>query len=255
LAASVKTAGATTADTNIIQQIRDLKASKLSQLSQSIDNTKRELALSRRARVLTKHELEQNPRPHEIHAEYRHGQWVEMEYKNKQWVEKDKNPRKKDVLVFHYKQEKQDKLDELQSSLKTMQSRLDRLDANDMNVIIDEFQGPFHVGTIGRIDTIPYDTGSRILRLQQEVRIIGIINDHKSIVDITYRSEAVPGSPPHDYKKTFWLKGVSTVGLVDRSSIATPPFLIITGTRDYETVLGAKQTVFVMEPLEIPPNW
>lgn len=250
------------ADANIIQRIRALKSSKQDQLSNAIDNTKQELMLSRRARVLTKSELDKLPK-YDNRPGYRatdrvfqpmgNGKYRELQKnKNGQWVEKDKNSRKKDILTFNTKEQKQAKLDELQSSLKTMQSQLSRIDANDLTIIIDEFDGPFHVGTIGRIDTIPYDAGRRILRLKQEVRIIGIHDEDESIVEITYRSESVPGGPPRDYKKAFWLRGVSTVGLIDRNSITPPPLIIITGTKDYFNLGGEKMTVFVIEPLEVP---
>jgi hypothetical protein len=238
------------ADANIINRIRDLKASKQDQLSNAIENTRRELMLSSRARVLTKHELEKYER--DRLEKYRNPGTGDSQ--------KNKNPRKKDVLVFHYKKEKQDKLDELQSSLKTMRSRLDRIDANDLNSIVDSFRAPFHVGQFGRVGSASVDVRGPVsgkywhsLEIQQRMYIIGIINDHESIVGYVFGYGEGRGTP--DLTKTFWLKGVSTAGLVDRSSINPPPFLMITGTKDYETVLGAKQTVFVMEPLELPSNF
>ena len=220
------------ADANIISQIRSWKASKSEQLSQSIEDTKRELMLTRRARVLTQHERDK------LNSGYRRSD------------RENKNPRKKDVLVFSGKEAKQEAIDKLQSSIEKMQYQFDRIEANDLNCIVDPFKS-FGVGRIGRV-------GTSIMGIEQEMRIIGIINDHESIVEYTVNYQLISvGGPvkyPESVTKTIWLRGVSTVGKVDRSSITPPPLLIITGTKDYETVLGAKQTVFVMEPLDIPPD-
>jgi hypothetical protein len=220
------------ADANIIQQIRGWKTLKQSQLSQSIEDTKDELMVSRRVRVLTQHERDK------LNSGYGRSN------------RENKNSRKKDVRTFSSEDEKREKLNELQSKLKEYQHRFDAVEANDMNYIVDPFKS-FGVGRIGRV-------GPSVEGMMQGMQIIGIINDHESIVEYTVNYQLISvGGPvkyPDPVTATIWLKGVSTAGLVDRSLIVPPPVLIISGTKDYETVLGAKNTVFVFEPLDIPPD-
>jgi hypothetical protein len=63
------------------------------------------------------------------------------------------------------------------------------------------------------------------------------------------------GVGPGEMKtQNICLRGVSTEGLISGSTIKPPPFLVITGTQDYFTPVGAKQTVYVFEPLKIPAD-
>ena len=142
------------------------------------------------------------------------------------------------------------------------------IEANDMNWLIDTFMPPFQVGQIGKMGT-----GSG--HVSQSMRVLGIVDSRTALVEYTVDEEIVSsggsggfgstqgrfltgrssGGVPYPVTKTIWLTGIDTTGLVDRSEVIPPRFMIITGTKDYETVLGAKQTVFVFEPLEIPSGW
>jgi hypothetical protein len=249
---SPRPALAVIADANIISQIRDLKASKIDRLSDDINNTQRQLRLTSRAHVLTKYERDQHPYKNSSHLENRHGQWVE--------VNPNKNPRKKPVVTFYSEDEKKAKIEELRSRLKLQKSNLDGIEANDLNDIIDSFRAPFSVNQFGRVGSAVVGIRAPVsggywgsMEIQQRMYVIGIINDHEVIVGYVF--DYGEGNRSPDITKTFWLRGISTVGLVDRSPVKPPPFLIITGTHDYYNMGGEKQTVFMLEPLEIPPNW
>ena len=142
------------------------------------------------------------------------------------------------------------------------------IEANDMNWLIDSFDLPFHVGQVGKM-------GSGSNHVAQSMRALGVVDARTALVEYTVDEELISsggdggfgstegrfltgrhtGGVPYPVTKKIWLTGIDTTGLVDRSEIIPPRFMIITGTHDYYTVAGNKQTVFVFEPLEIPSGW
>jgi len=72
------------------------------------------------------------------------------------------------------------------------------------------------------------------------------------VIDIWTARNNRPVMKHRDVEKVFWLKGVSTEGVVDKSRLEYDKPLQITGTKTYDTAVGTS-TVFVLEPIDLAP--
>jgi hypothetical protein len=164
---------------------------------------------------------------------------------------------------------KREKFDEIKRKIERQAKLLERIDANDFNLIVPVFDLPFSVGQIGRFGDVilkKLEDGSFVH--PQNLKVISIIDEENVISDFCItaifrdslgprESETLIGHRRGRYEpvyRTIWLRGVSTAGLVSDSSIRPSGIFIISGTEDYLTPIGAKQTVFVFEPLVIDTN-
>jgi hypothetical protein len=227
---------AVVADANILDHLRSLKAGKIAQLSNDCNKAEEELARCIRAPI--KSFQKQNPQKPAL-------------------LDVPVNPvQRKDPH-----KEKRAAIDAMREKVLDLQQNISRAEANDMNIIIEPFQSHFYIGQIGRVgETIYGGTGQRITH-HQGFKVISIINDLEALIEFSitgyftrFNSFGAGLGGGEFETKNIWLRGVSTAGLITGSSVKPPPLLIITGTQDYFTPVGAKQTVFVFEPLKIPAD-
>ena len=202
-------------DVNVIEQFRSLKATKISQLRQDVNNTEKELERCIRAPIKSSQEGK----------------------------------------------EKRAAIDALRAKIRTLQSNIVRAETNDVNIIVEPFRLPFQVGQIGRIGDVIYGGYKQEFTHEQRFKIISIINDRESLVEFEISSHfarfnnlGMGVGRSEVMTKNVWLRGISTDGLITGSFIRPSGLFVITGTHDYETVLGDKQTVYVFEPLKIPAD-
>jgi hypothetical protein len=175
---------------------------------------------------------------------------------------------------------RQKKLNNLQRQIDSINHTLAQLEANDINEIVPVFDLPFSIGQLGRLGTINLNVPSpggqtpfisetykghpnphpRKYNFNQFFKIISIVDGNNAIAELFFAAylKKLPGWLSYDvipYNSSIvWLRGVSTDGLVSGSSIRPPGLFTISGTEDYFTPIGAKQTVFVFEPLVIDTN-
>jgi hypothetical protein len=230
-------AGAVIADANILNQLRFLKADKIAQLIADCNNAEKELARYVRAPI----------KPYRKQASRKD---VLMDIPPNPVQRKDPAKEKRAVI------------DDLRAKTQVLQRRIALVEANDLNLIVPVFETPFRIGDIGRLGDVHYGGRGQDFTHQQRFRIISIFSGDESLVEFeisayfTRHNDIGMGVGPGEIlSKNVCLRGVSTAGLITGSPIKPPPFLIITGTQDYFTPVGAKQTVFVFEPLEIPVNF
>jgi hypothetical protein len=123
----------------------------------------------------------------------------------------------------------------LQFYIDKLTVRLARIEANDLSEILDPFSPPLAVGDIGRM----YGEGAEY----QYLVILGIVdsNNCRALFHLGEDSD-IP----------VWLEGLPTANLVDGSQITPPPFMRITGARDYLTPYHDKKTVFILEKFVVP---
>lgn len=255
----VSFAKAVESEPNFLEELRSLKTAKIAQLIQDCNYTQYELEKCMRARIVPVRNISSKDSTDSTREKYQ----------------------KPKPLTYPSREAKRAAIDDLQRKLEILQQNLARVKANDLNIIIEDvFREPFAVGQIGRID---FDKEHP----RQRMRINTIIDGNNCLVD--FKIATLPSRKPtmariidtqnidtdvlakyaahpreatieEDYKnplsviKTIWLRGFKTSGRVDGSEIENPPILVITGTRAYDTIMGAKSTVYVFEPLEIPAN-
>jgi len=103
-----------------------------------------------------------------------------------------------------------------------------------------------------------------VLGKSNNARVVSIVDGNNMIVQMTvghktrlrtYRpremwsaiASQANGDPSGAITKTVWVKGLNTADLADRSEVKYSEPLKITGTKTYTSVMGAAQTVFVLE--------
>lgn len=233
---------AVVADANIISQLRQMKADKLTELKAECEQLPSFIRRCRFAAI----DPESN-----------------SSYFNK--TNKSKNPhngRRPTKITFKSKKDKIEKINELNTQLEKLKQSISAVEANDLNEIIPVFDSRFHIGKIGRFGQGILDNGIVKSVDCQYCRIISIYDDWNCLVNFKYKSAYVKFTYPHgfgygrpeEFFETIWLRGFNTSGRVTGRSMTPKCPLIITGTQNYENVMGAKQTVFVFEPLVTDPN-
>ena len=221
-------------DANIIAELRHQKARKISHFAAECN------AIERRI------------------ADYQLGRIVPDNQKSK---------RKSVRVTFPTREAKREAITDLKLRLVNLQRDIEFAEANNIALLISPFQTPFYIGQFGSFGLL-CDT---LFEGYQYFRILTIIDENNAlaefIISVTYISPrgpresqhlvGIPGPPVYRHSKTeiVWLRGIKTAGLVNGSKVSPPLYMIITGTQDYHTPIGSKETVFVFEPLEIPENF
>lgn len=224
---------AVTADANVMQHIRRMKSDEITILHHDCNELQQQIRKCRYAKVVS-------PKP-------------ESSFDDRTDKPDRQNSQRSQQITFKSREEKLKKLRDLQNELVKLQQNISDLEANEISILVPIFTLPFRIGQFGRLGINKYT--------EQKFRIISIVDENNSIVEFDigsfyerHNSLGMGVGRPTPILKTVWLRNVSTAGLVDRSKVTPPPFLIITGTQDYENPIGAKQTVYVFEPLTIDPN-
>lgn len=115
-----------------------------------------------------------------------------------------------------------DQREELQTTILILELNVERMVTGDL-LIVPRMPERLRVGDIG----MPRGNAS----------VIQIVDDRTSLVEIWG-------------DQTVALRGVKTDTIADGSTIGLPKLIYIPETLSYTTVLGAKRTVFVMEPYD-----
>lgn len=128
------------------------------------------------------------------------------------------------------------------------------------------FKGGIEVagmGEIGKLDTsalvfnIADKNNALIVVSWQPEESGGFTSRTESVSETFSRIQSAAASnrnnvKPERFPKTLmWLKGASTEGLTDQSTIKLDGIFAITSTRQYNTTAGGTKTVFVLERLKI----
>lgn len=144
---------------------------------------------------------------------------------------------------FYNRKEKQDEINRLKVLIVDYKIRLLRIEANDLDVIVPSFWPPLAVGSI-------YKTTGGVNTVSQPMLIYEIIDRNNCVVILRMGlGEKYP------VEQAVFVRGVSTVNLVDGSLLSPPPFMRITGTTDYFHAAGGKNTLFVLEPFTPPGSF
>jgi hypothetical protein len=179
--------------------------------------------------------------------------------------------RRKPLSKYDKKGKKRKELEHYKSLIDIKKREIKRIDANDYNLIVPIFDDKFSVGKIGRLGEIVFDLPNGVQTHNQYFKIISIADDNNALVEFSVSAYLQDISSMHgkqiisdtlkDVPRIYdvvpvtinvWLRGISTSNLVSDSVLHPTGFFIITGTHDYETVLGNKQTVFIFESLQVP---
>jgi hypothetical protein len=142
-------------------------------------------------------------------------------------------PQQQDPHSYKYQEDKDDEIRSIKSQISELTFNLKRIEANDLDYILLPMSPPLHVGQIGCITSNLY--------------IENIINDNNSIVGLF---SGYSGRFPTT--QSVWIRGVSTKDLADGSKLPCPKYMRVTGTDNYFHPVGAKNTLFVLEPIQLP---
>jgi hypothetical protein len=122
-------------------------------------------------------------------------------------------------------------------------------------VIEPYFTYPLSVGKIAKVGVIESkDSQPDSFKYKQYLVARTIIDSNNAIAEFKINTGASAFKPIPVYDTLVWVKGVDTKGIADDQLLLPEGDYVfkVTGTKSYDTVMGAKKTVFVLEPYE--PN-
>ena len=93
----------------------------------------------------------------------------------------------------------------------------------------------------------PLATGD-VGRLWYPFRVIQVVDDDNAIVEIQYEPYVAYA---RSVKETVWIK-MSTKDMADDKKYSTNEYFKVTGTKKYDTAVGATKTVMMLEPTDNP---
>jgi len=238
---------AVVADANIILQIRQMKANKLTELRAECSEIPILIKQCRHAKIAPDKRTKKPAYP---------------PYNLPEPSQKSSLHRNcPELVVFKSRDEQIEKINELNDQLADLKQKISAVEANDLNVIVPIFKNS-KIGQIGRFGTYSVTNGLFVTEEPQYCKIISISDETNALVDFVYYSNYVRRSPsgygvglPQEYSKLIWLKGVDVSNMITGSRFKPVGIFMITCTTDYLTPNHAKFTVYVFEPLVIDPNY
>lgn len=141
--------------------------------------------------------------------------------------------------TFRSKAEKAENLKLLDEQIKLLDTQIEReekLAAYYLSVPlfteIPEFMGEYEVGIFGTF------TNDRFFSV-----VVQIVDEENML--LAYRNVGDRSGP------TVWIRGVSTTGYADGKGIKLNQIFHVTGTKKYNTAVGATKTVYLFEPFDV----